>query len=675
MRHIFFLTFCLLTLLLCAGPATADEEKPKLAVMTLEDRSGDISPALVDDLTDYLRTQIARRGTFVVIDKSRQAEALRKLVGAAKKESYQACYDENCQIPLGQALSADTVLRVKLSRIGSTYQLTAEVVDLAKEAVEAGAAASVEIAVNPKNGREDRLLQGMRAIAHQIAGEMPGGAGETINIGGTGGDYGMITTGGGAGEGDGIVKFESTPTAATVEVGGRRLPKVTPVQEFLGLGKQRVKIFGHEGYEVFDQKVDLRAGQTLRVNLRPVVGNVVVRPRDKEGSLLTGVAVFIDGEEVAKAPVRIQGVRTGRRNFRFETPGMRPVTQVVKVRQSDTVDVEVRMETTQGVLRVDNLTIREGRTTQKGLSAQVLVDGEARGNTPLEVSLTPGKHEVVVRHKMARETSFSVNIADGRIFSLKPTLPAANSPDWDEFVSGRRAAQRTGTFFWLSIASSAPGRIVKLTSMEETPISEGIVWQTNGTGKFTRAVQFLTYGIAFEGNYLGLRLYDSIIDLGFFKADQYEDANAVMGVSIMTNPTLELSFRPTPMFPFRLDGDAEFYWAWSSDNSEDGLSMKSLTASGHLTWEVWQDYVVGRPCLSVSAGARWFRGWGHLDYAKEEAFDFKGSALMYGGNVQYIYPLGDDSGLFLGAGYYTGDGNKAWLWTIDWRGSTGRKKK
>jgi TolB-like protein len=150
--------------------------QPKLAVMEIRDQTHALSVALLEGLTDSLRTTLTRSGRFVVIDRSRQAAALKKLVDAQKKESYKPCYDSGCQIPLGQALAADSVLRTKVTRLGSLYLATAELVDLEKETVTS--AAQVQIPALPDRSRDERLLQAVLTMARQLVGSStpPGGA-------------------------------------------------------------------------------------------------------------------------------------------------------------------------------------------------------------------------------------------------------------------------------------------------------------------------------------------------------------------------------------------------------------------------------------------------------------------------------------------------------------------
>jgi hypothetical protein len=154
-------------LLSTPAPGRADS-RSKVAVMTLADGTRTLSRSVVDALTDALRTQLAQSGRYIVIDKSRQAAVLRQLIVEQKKESYRECYDSSCQIPLGQALAADSILRTKLTRVGSSYLLLAELVDLAKEAVTRAAQARVR--ARPASGRDDRLLGAVTTLVRQLTG-------------------------------------------------------------------------------------------------------------------------------------------------------------------------------------------------------------------------------------------------------------------------------------------------------------------------------------------------------------------------------------------------------------------------------------------------------------------------------------------------------------------------
>ena len=109
--------------------ADDDDDKQKLAVMEFEDRSGNLSAKTLSDATEYIRGAFVSSNKFIVIAKERQEKALIKEM---KKESYKSCNDKNCQIPLGQALSADTILRTTITRLGKTFIIASELSILPK---------------------------------------------------------------------------------------------------------------------------------------------------------------------------------------------------------------------------------------------------------------------------------------------------------------------------------------------------------------------------------------------------------------------------------------------------------------------------------------------------------------------------------------------------------------
>ena len=114
----------------------AAESKSKLAVMEIEDISNTLDESVLSKAAEYLRGEFVNSGSFIVIAKERQEK---EMIKQLKKESHALCKDKKCQIPLGQALSADTILRTNINHFGGVYTINTEMVDLAKEATVKGA--------------------------------------------------------------------------------------------------------------------------------------------------------------------------------------------------------------------------------------------------------------------------------------------------------------------------------------------------------------------------------------------------------------------------------------------------------------------------------------------------------------------------------------------------------
>jgi len=154
---IFFLVFAVFSINFTIFAA----DKPMLAVMEFEDRSGTIPEKTLSDAAEYLRSALASSGKFILIAKERQEKAM---IAEMKKESYKLCNDKNCQIPLGQALSADTILRTTINFFGGTYIITSELINLEKEATEKAVKAIFD------EGDERHMRHALNDISQQITG-------------------------------------------------------------------------------------------------------------------------------------------------------------------------------------------------------------------------------------------------------------------------------------------------------------------------------------------------------------------------------------------------------------------------------------------------------------------------------------------------------------------------
>ncbi len=124
---VLFLSFCYLF--------ADDDDKIKLAVMEFEDMSGTIEENILANATEYLRVVFASTNRYIIISKDRQKDTIKDMRKKFNTDpSYKACTDKNCQIQLGQALSADLIVKTTITSFAGSYTLSSELIDLEKEA-------------------------------------------------------------------------------------------------------------------------------------------------------------------------------------------------------------------------------------------------------------------------------------------------------------------------------------------------------------------------------------------------------------------------------------------------------------------------------------------------------------------------------------------------------------
>jgi len=110
--------------------------KQKLAIMEIEDNSKTYDKQILKNATEFLRSKLVDLNEYIIISSQRQDKVLEM-----KKQSYKKCYDKQCRIELGQALSADKILLTKITKFMGQFTISSEIIDLAKEATIKGASA------------------------------------------------------------------------------------------------------------------------------------------------------------------------------------------------------------------------------------------------------------------------------------------------------------------------------------------------------------------------------------------------------------------------------------------------------------------------------------------------------------------------------------------------------
>jgi len=120
----------------------------KVAIMRIEDKTKSINSSIIDSAEDFIRGELIASNQYFVISAERQNNEIMKTM---KKESYKQCYERSCQIPLGKALSADTIIQGVITKFGKEYTLRLEMIDLAKEATILGATADFSSTNDFKN--------------------------------------------------------------------------------------------------------------------------------------------------------------------------------------------------------------------------------------------------------------------------------------------------------------------------------------------------------------------------------------------------------------------------------------------------------------------------------------------------------------------------------------------
>ena len=146
-----------------------------------------------------------------------------------------------------------------------------------------------------------------------------------------------------------------------------------------------------EGYRDWTTELAIEGGgktQTLTVDLQPLWATVTVSSRPSVAT------VRIDGQEVGRTPLTTE-ILEGDRALEIALEGYKPHRSRVQVKAEETIELAtVQLAPNDGTLALSS----------EPPGATVSVDGEYRGQTPLEISMTPGRQHEVSLSKLGYET-------------------------------------------------------------------------------------------------------------------------------------------------------------------------------------------------------------------------------------------------------------------------------
>ncbi|MCA9556588.1 MAG: hypothetical protein KC933_41580, partial [Myxococcales bacterium] len=138
-------------------PAPAPGVRPVVLVFDLEDRSSRVDGPLLDQLSEYLVARLGSTNRFRIVPRAQLQARLRD----EKRETYQACYDDACQIELGKALAAEKTLSTKLLQIGAQCAISATLSDLRSETTDESATVRTDCSSDAVLDGIDRLVEAL----------------------------------------------------------------------------------------------------------------------------------------------------------------------------------------------------------------------------------------------------------------------------------------------------------------------------------------------------------------------------------------------------------------------------------------------------------------------------------------------------------------------------------
>ena len=215
-----------------------------------------------------------------------------------------------------------------------------------------------------------------------------------------------------------IVPGNDATNGAAVRIDGQPIGNV-PYRGPIQPGRHMVQV-GREGFVSFSQWIELAGGQivTLPVNLereQPATGSILI------AGDVSGAPIFIDGEQRGTTPQVIENLAAGAHQIEVRPPDAPAYRETVTIiaGQRAALNPNLRPQAPQGApLRVI--------TSVPG--AQVSIDGEVIGASPISRDVGPGEHivEATAAGFAAAQQTITTDGVNARVVSLTlESRPAA----------------------------------------------------------------------------------------------------------------------------------------------------------------------------------------------------------------------------------------------------------
>lgn len=146
MQHARFAAAFLVAAFALSPARQARAEKAVIAVFDIYDArpKGKFSTQELQQLTMYLMAKLAEGQSFRIVPREQVIAA----ISGTKKDTFKACYDEQCQIELGKELAAEKSLGTQIIRIGDRCVITSTIYDLKTAVSERAATQRAKCAQN-----------------------------------------------------------------------------------------------------------------------------------------------------------------------------------------------------------------------------------------------------------------------------------------------------------------------------------------------------------------------------------------------------------------------------------------------------------------------------------------------------------------------------------------------
>ncbi|MBN2424530.1 MAG: PEGA domain-containing protein [Calditrichaceae bacterium] len=323
----------------------AQTDKERIAVLNLEPVG--ISEIESITLTDRLRSEIMRTGSFMLLERSKMSDIL-------EEQGFQmtGCTSNECAVEAGKLLNVSQICAGSVGKVGAIYTVAIRLID-----VETGAVVKT-VTEDCKCSVEQVLTISVRNVAYKLSGKIPP---DVLTN-----EPGKIT---------GDIFIKSTPSEADIYLDGFNIGMKTPATiRGVTVGNHEISVIKKDKSNSIN--VLVKANDILYEDLKLDIGTgplkIYSNPPEAE--------VYLEDKLMGKTPLILRDLNMGENVLKFKKEGYATLKEHVNLGINKTTVVDVVLHKA-GKTNISIETIPP--------EALILIDGKSYGKAPTVIKNIP----------------------------------------------------------------------------------------------------------------------------------------------------------------------------------------------------------------------------------------------------------------------------------------------
>jgi len=394
---------CILGLLLCSIPVSSHSEvipqdqipeQDLLVIGVLDLNANNVNSGEAAAVTARLRVHLGRQSCFQVIERQ-------KLTDMMDEMGFQVsgiCNSDECIVEVGKILGVSKMIAGSVSRVGRVYSLQVRIIDVETSNIE-------HYALRDVTGIEEVFTIATQEVARELAQKMSSQV--TMELPKS--TQPLVAT-------SGEVQLITEPEGAEILINNLQYGP-TPLTLSLAVGRHEL-VYAKYEYLAYIDSIDVAGGQsqTIRVTLDPVPTGVI-----EIETPIVGASLFVDNKERGRTP--LSGALVLSRGYHMlELQMSGQLIERKQVYVADTTSTVVFEAVAPSQREPELVKTGQIQVISEPAGAGILIDNRQYGTTPATLSLTAGRHEMVLALYEYLAHVDSIDVVGGEMRSIQTNL-------------------------------------------------------------------------------------------------------------------------------------------------------------------------------------------------------------------------------------------------------------